>query len=241
MGQEFSKLKLQRKIADCVSLNHLLKYIFRGVSVHIVTGTLDSSEADIRYLLVSKYGFSGEEEESRDLGEVSTGITKILDQQQFFLLTKYITELHKLFLLGATLEEDSSFRNVGPQEEECPICMEVGVEIVLPCTHSFCAKCYEDWKSQNPTCPFCREDIVTSLETGGDESWTIEDCDKDMNSIAADLFQTTLTFLRALPNLKRMQKYLRTYPPLPQLQARREQIINESEAPESRNDDKEEG
>jgi hypothetical protein len=230
MGQEFSKLKLERKIADCVSLNKLLRYIFRGVSVHVVTGTLESSDADIRYLLVSKYGFS-EEEESTELGELSpTGIIKVLDQQQFRLFLRYISELHKLFMLGATLEHETSFRSVASEEEECPICMETGVEIVLPCTHSFCAKCYEDWKSQNPTCPFCREDIVTSLESGGDESWTIEDCDKDMNSVAEELSQTTLRFLRALPNLTQRLQNIRTYPPMPHPQApSREESAVESE------------
>jgi hypothetical protein len=150
MGQEFSKLKFQRQISECVSINQVMKYIFHGLSVHVVTGAADGCGETIPmpFLLISRSDFetedeSEENEENDSSSQESRLVMKSLDLQQFRLLRRYILELHKLFQCGATLENNSQQNSHFSNGEECPICLDANVEVVLPCTHSFCSKCYE--------------------------------------------------------------------------------------------------
>ena len=39
----------------------------------------------------------------------------------------------------------------------CCICFENNVETLLPCFHSYCYRCIDDWKLRDPTCPMCRQ------------------------------------------------------------------------------------
>ena len=63
------------------------------------------------------------------------------------------------------------------EKNECGICLDALTDpILLPCGHSFCAKCLDDWKSKygnaalngeadlNRKCPLCRENIPPSRE-----------------------------------------------------------------------------
>ena len=47
-----------------------------------------------------------------------------------------------------------------PELRECVVCMERKPAIVLPCTHCFCQKCLDEWKSKgmelSTACPLCR-------------------------------------------------------------------------------------
>lgn len=138
MGQEFSKIKFQRQISECVSLNQLLRHIYRGVSIHVIE-TVDSIES-VRFLLLSRYEIFSEKFDD----DGSPIVTKEMDMEQFRLFKRYIIELNKLLNLGATLNPNSQSNiDRNSLSEECPICMEVSVEVALPCTHSFCNKCYE--------------------------------------------------------------------------------------------------
>jgi hypothetical protein len=56
---------------------------------------------------------------------------------------------------------------------------------------------------------------MSSEEGGSDETWSIEDYDKDMNLVAAEIYETTIQFLRSLPNWKCTEMRIRTFPPLP--------------------------
>ncbi|CAN7939653.1 unnamed protein product, partial [Ixodes hexagonus] len=49
--------------------------------------------------------------------------------------------------------------------EECCVCMERKPEVTLPCTHSYCLFCIEQWNVSNTTCPLCREEFDTTNET----------------------------------------------------------------------------
>ncbi|XP_044748853.1 RING finger protein 141-like isoform X1 [Coccinella septempunctata] len=53
---------------------------------------------------------------------------------------------------------------------ECTICLERKVELTLPCAHSFCSQCIEEWSSEHHTCPICRD----KLESTSD-SWVLSE------------------------------------------------------------------
>ncbi|KAG4975393.1 hypothetical protein JHK87_032214 [Glycine soja] len=45
-------------------------------------------------------------------------------------------------------------------DEECGICMENGMKMVLPnCGHSLCISCFHDWYMRSESCPFCRGNL----------------------------------------------------------------------------------
>ena len=54
--------------------------------------------------------------------------------------------------------------------DECCICLERKPDVILPCAHSYCLPCIEQWNVDHKTCPVCR-DIVTNT----DDSWVISD------------------------------------------------------------------
>lgn len=57
-----------------------------------------------------------------------------------------------------------------PTQQICPICMEIiGGEdgVVTPCGHVFCLTDFEQWTSQNDSCPSCRKEIVDVKNVAG--------------------------------------------------------------------------
>ncbi|CAN8004220.1 unnamed protein product [Ixodes pacificus] len=54
--------------------------------------------------------------------------------------------------------------------EECCVCMERKPEVTLPCTHSYCLFCIEQWNVSNTTCPLCREEFDIT-----DDTWVISE------------------------------------------------------------------
>ena len=66
-------------------------------------------------------------------------------------------------LLEEALQEGGSL-------EECCVCLERKPDIILPCAHSYCLKCIEQWNVNHKTCPVCRE-TVDCREDG----WVISD------------------------------------------------------------------
>lgn len=67
----------------------------------------------------------------------------------------------------------------------CIICLERKMELSLPCAHSFCSKCIEEWyvrlqvyipiilnfsrNSKHNTCPICRDELETN------DSWILSE------------------------------------------------------------------
>ncbi|XP_075154783.1 RING finger protein 141-like isoform X1 [Haematobia irritans] len=49
--------------------------------------------------------------------------------------------------------------------DECSICLDRQTEVILPCTHSFCTPCIEQWNVNNKTCPICCETLESTDET----------------------------------------------------------------------------
>ncbi|XP_053950245.1 RING finger protein 141-like [Anastrepha ludens] len=54
--------------------------------------------------------------------------------------------------------------------DECSICLDRRTEVILPCMHSFCTPCIEQWNVNNKTCPICSETLDST-----DETWVMPD------------------------------------------------------------------
>lgn len=58
----------------------------------------------------------------------------------------------------------------GGELDECCICLERKTDVILPCAHSYCLPCIEQWNVSNKTCPVCRETLDST-----DDSWVISE------------------------------------------------------------------
>ncbi|XP_021926613.1 RING finger protein 141-like isoform X2 [Zootermopsis nevadensis] len=79
-------------------------------------------------------------------------------------------------LLTATMlfeEVESSagcYSGTGERLNECCICLERKPDVMLPCAHSYCMPCIEQWNVNNKTCPICRETLDST-----DDTWVISE------------------------------------------------------------------
>lgn len=58
----------------------------------------------------------------------------------------------------------------GERLNECCICLERTPDVMLPCAHSYCLPCIEQWNVNNKTCPICRETLDST-----DDTWVISE------------------------------------------------------------------
>jgi len=94
-----------------------------------------------------------------------------------------------VFNMSASLILDELESPSTSSPEECCICMESKPEVSLPCAHSYCLACIEQWNVNHKTCPICREKLETT-----DETWVLEDKPntQDVNmEIRKSLFELT--------------------------------------------------
>lgn len=56
---------------------------------------------------------------------------------------------------------------------ECCICLERKMELLLPCAHSYCKQCIEEWYEDHHTCPICREKLNSA-----DDTWVLSEVPK---------------------------------------------------------------
>ncbi|GJQ65223.1 hypothetical protein Trydic_g7356 [Trypoxylus dichotomus] len=52
----------------------------------------------------------------------------------------------------------------------CCICFDRKTEVLLPCTHSYCLVCIEEWNEDHDTCPVCRENLQST-----DDTWVLSE------------------------------------------------------------------
>ncbi|KAK4886569.1 hypothetical protein RN001_002840 [Aquatica leii] len=86
--------------------------------------------------------------------------------QQCKSLTKSETEATKYLSTSSFfnhLDEVAGLSNV--EQSECCICLERQTEVSLPCTHSYCLPCIEQWNETHDTCPICRERLESTEDT----------------------------------------------------------------------------
>lgn len=83
------------------------------------------------------------------------------------------------------------------EQEECSICFAAAVDTVAPCSHAFCADCYERWRRTAHGCALCRQPLPS--ERGGAGAWVLTQTE------AGDAAEARLTaariadWLQALP------------------------------------------
>lgn len=53
---------------------------------------------------------------------------------------------------------------------ECSICLDRQPDVILPCAHSFCCPCIEQWNMSKKTCPICQECLEST-----DDGWVISE------------------------------------------------------------------
>ncbi|XP_050099400.1 LON peptidase N-terminal domain and RING finger protein 3-like [Anopheles aquasalis] len=67
--------------------------------------------------------------------------------------------------------QSTNDENDGPVEQnECCICLERKPEVSLPCAHSYCMPCIEQWNIHQKTCPICDEELATT-----DDTWVLSE------------------------------------------------------------------
>ncbi|XP_030767281.1 RING finger protein 141-like [Sitophilus oryzae] len=73
--------------------------------------------------------------------------------------------------------------------DECIICFERKQEVTLPCAHSYCTQCIEEWNESHDTCPICREKLEST-----DDTWVISEVpnvEEISNEIRENLLELT--------------------------------------------------
>lgn len=85
------------------------------------------------------------------------------------------TVMNKRLLTASMLLEkvDSAtacYSGTGEKLNECCICLERKPDVMLPCAHSYCMPCIEQWNVNNKTCPICRETLDST-----DDTWVISE------------------------------------------------------------------
>ena len=147
MGQQLSNSILQHQIKKAQDVEMLLRLILEGVTFNLYTGTILESPMDIVDDVVTgtKYILTYRESKSSQAPSTppTTRIKKILTYHQFQFILRRLSELEELIVAGSH-DLGGDHKVTEPDEsDECVICMEKRVEIVLPCSHSFCTSCFE--------------------------------------------------------------------------------------------------
>lgn len=66
------------------------------------------------------------------------------------------------------------FYNINAQLEcssdQCCICFDRKQDMTLPCAHSYCNTCFEEWNSIHATCPICRDKVDST-----DDAWVLSE------------------------------------------------------------------
>lgn len=100
---------------------------------------------------------------------------KVLTCDNFILLRRLCYELEAIAALGPQHRDTQTAgalkagdkRSVSFDPDECSICMDAAIDIVLPCLHGYCSACWEDWSTHSNTCPHCRDEVKDSCQSAG--------------------------------------------------------------------------
>ena len=166
------KVDAETKAADSLRLLNLKEFL----SVH------KSIQAQASILLSEQGGLSRQNSEDFTPvkpGEGDEGIASSSSVPAGAGKTSAEVKLrHKPFSHSMILDEAL---HEGISLEECCVCLERKPDTILPCAHSYCTRCIQQWNVNHKTCPVCRE----SLDSTAD-GWVVSDC-PDMLDIATEI------------------------------------------------------
>jgi len=121
---------------------------------------------------------------------------KITSVRGFYLVYIMLKDMWDLHALSARSDIEDTIEL--DDENECPLCMDRGIEIVPSCGHGVCKLCYQQWIAIDPTCPSCR------LPSDSKNSWVIPGVEysSDMDLHKTSLLQSIHLFVQSLPRLE---------------------------------------
>lgn len=161
---ELTTLTYERFLAKVDELNHICQYLTDSKQRRLVFEVHCPSETPVLW----------KNEVRVTCTRLDGGPSRTLTLRQF--LHTYHTIKAYYTAAAAAAETEGSvcasalFSGVLGELEECCICMEQKPEVTLPCTHSYCLRCIEQWNVCNRTCPLCREEFAST-----EESWVMSE------------------------------------------------------------------
>uniref|UniRef100_A0A182IZM9 RING-type domain-containing protein n=1 Tax=Anopheles atroparvus TaxID=41427 RepID=A0A182IZM9_ANOAO len=82
---------------------------------------------------------------------------------------------------GCDVEQEGETLN---DQNECCICLERKPEVSLPCAHSYCMPCIEQWNIHQKTCPICDEALAST-----DDTWVLSEM-PEANEVSEEICAT---------------------------------------------------
>lgn len=169
---ELTTLTHERFFAKVDELNDICQYLMDSKNRRLIFEVHCPSETPVLWknevrVICKRLG-----NDAADVG----GPSRTLSLRQF-LHTYHTIKAYYTAAVADTARGDAAmcaastlFTGVLGDLEECCICMEQKPEVTLPCTHSYCLRCIEQWNVCNTTCPLCREEFASTKE-----SWVISE------------------------------------------------------------------
>lgn len=93
--------------------------------------------------------------------------------------------------MGSSAYLDGALENAN----ECIICFERKQEVILPCAHSYCTQCIEEWNESHDTCPICRERLEST-----DDTWVLSEVPK-AEEISKEIRENLLELTEDKPSI----------------------------------------
>lgn len=155
MGKEISKLYFFEEIKECKLINQLFNKLFINSSLHVYTRTnykpfylinnlIERKQFILYYREYIPFNTPSNNTISNNKNNLKSNFQeyyKVISYNNYKVLKQYLLELNILFDIRVKM----GLLSIKKENliEECPICMEEEISVVLPCYHSFCTKCYE--------------------------------------------------------------------------------------------------
>lgn len=246
MGQGLSKKVLKRHVVEAMRMETILQNFFKDMSIRLIVLTTRLTHSpyevaadfsgSVKYLMIYnplKVEANIDSDDDTRLNDndddsFSHQLTKkILKCKDFISLRRLCYEYEGIMELAAqtlavqqrpetvTLKAGEK-RSVSYDPDECSICMDSAIDIVLPCLHGYCSACWEDWSSHSSTCPHCRGEVKDTNTSqvvpteggapglpgsgGGDDIWQFESWgEADTQKQLAEIEATLRCFVSQLP------------------------------------------
>lgn len=194
MGQQLSARYFEQYIEEASAFSAIIRVIYREADVKLLVGTLIYSPGvvlkdyigSVKFLITYRRSSGYSVSDALLPDDLSR---RVMSYDEYSIFKILLCSLRSALAAGAAPTPAPT------RTEECSICLDAAVEVVLPCSHSFCAKCANDWRQNNPTCPCCRENLLEASSDWQLECWSQEDLKQQFS----DLCTSITDFLDKLP------------------------------------------